>query len=139
MWMFPRQWFKVVRGQQIKNTSQNLPLNSSVSIEIVKNCQEINTFIHGPVWKMVNTWPKKFLCYPLSKFGVFGFLIPWIFRKKTQRNKKKSWFLVISCCFCFVFHANLMSDGKKERLKFLFITPLILLISMLISLFRWIV
>ena len=62
---------------------------------------------------MVNTWPKKFLCYPLSKIGVFSFLISWIFLKK-QRNKK-GWFLVNSRCFCFAFHANLMSDGKKEK------------------------
>ena len=92
--------------------------------------------ILGLVWKIGNTWPKKFLCYPLSKIGVFGFLISWIFREKKQRNKK-SWFLVNSRCFCFAFHANLMSDGKKKRLKFLFITPLILLINMSISLFRW--
>ena len=90
----------------------------------------------GPVWKMINTWPKKFVCYPLSKIGVFDFLIPWMFRKK-NKEIKKSWFLVNSCCFCFAFHANLMSDGKKKRLKFLFITPLILLINMSISLFRW--
>ena len=45
-------------------------------------------FLLGPVWKIVNTWPKKFLCYPLSKIGVFDFLISWIFRKK-KRNKKK--------------------------------------------------
>ena len=90
----------------------------------------------GPVWKMVNTWPKKFLCYLFSKIGVFDFLISWIFRKKKQRNKK-SWFLVNSPCFCFAFHANLMSDGKEKRLKFLFITPLILLIDTSISLFRW--
>ena len=88
------------------------------------------------VWNMVNIWPKQFLCYPLSKIGVFGFLISWIFRKKKQRNKK-SWFLVNSRCFCFAFHANLMSDGKKKRLKFLFITPLILSINMSISLFWW--
>ena len=45
---------------------------------------------NGLVWKMVNTWPpkKNILGYPLSKIGVFGFLISWIFRKK-QRNKKK--------------------------------------------------
>ena len=91
---------------------------------------------NAPVWKMVNTWPKKILCYPLSKIGVFEFLISWIFRKK-NKEIKKSWFLVNSRCFCFAFHANLMSDGKKKRLKFLFITPLILLINMSISLFRW--
>ena len=90
----------------------------------------------GPVWKMVNTWPKKFLCYTLSKIVVFDFLLSWIFRKKEQRNKK-SWFLVNSRCFCFAFHAILMSDGKKKRLIFLFVTPLILLVNMSISLFRW--
>ena len=37
------------------------------------------------VSKMINTWPKKFLYYPLSKIGVFGFLIFWIFRKKTKK------------------------------------------------------
>ena len=72
-----------------------------------------NTEICGLVWKMVNTWPKKFLCYPLSKIGVFGFLISWISRKKTRN--KKSWFLVNSRCFCFAFHATLMPDGKKRK------------------------
>ena len=91
----------------------------------------------GLVWKMVNTWPKKLLCYPLSKICVFDFLIYWIFREKKQRNKTKSWYLVNSCCFRFAFHGNLMSDGKKKRPKLLFITPLILLINMSISLFRW--
>ena len=42
-------------------------------------------FVCGSVWKMVNTWPKKFLCYPLSKIGVFDFLISWIFRKKSKK------------------------------------------------------
>ena len=52
-----------------------------------------------PVWKMVNTWPQKFLCYPLSKIGVFDFLISWIFRKKKQRNKKKVDFWSILAVF----------------------------------------
>ena len=68
----------------------------------------------GLIWKIVNTWPKKFLCSPLLNVDVFGFLISWIFREKKQRNKK-SCFLVNSCCFCFAFRANLMSDGKKEN------------------------
>ena len=87
------------------------------------------------VWKMVNTWTKKKLCYHLSKIGVFGFLISWIFRKK-NRNKKKLIFGQFSL-FCFTFHANLMSDGKKKRLEFLFLTSIILLINMSISFFRW--
>ena len=87
----------------------------------------------GPVWKMVNIWPKNFYVVPFQKFD---FLISWIFRKKSKKQKK-SWFLVNSRCFCFDFHANLMSDGKKKRLKYLFITSLRLLINMSISLFRW--
>ena len=79
---------------------------------------------------------QKIWCYRLTKIGVFGFLISWIFGKK-QRNKKQSWFLVNSRFFYFTFHANLMSDGKEKRLKFLFITPLILLIDTSIILFRW--
>ena len=39
----------------------------------------------GLVWKMVNTWPKKFLCDPFSKIGVVDFLISWIFGKKTKK------------------------------------------------------
>ena len=39
----------------------------------------------GPVWKMVNTWPQKCLRYPLSKIGVFDFLISWILRKKSKK------------------------------------------------------
>ena len=74
----------------------------------------------------------KILCYPLSKIGVFDFLISSIFRKKSKKWKTS---LVNSRWFCFAFHANLMSDGKKKRLKFLFISPLILLINMSISLF----
>ena len=74
----------------------------------------------------------------LSPFKNWCFWFPYIlnFQKKQQRNKK-NWFLVNSCLFWFAFHANLMSDGKKKRLKFLFITPLILLINTSISLFRW--
>ena len=98
-------------------------------------CTSWNLF-KGLVWKMVNTGPKKILCDPFSKIGVFDFLISWIFRKKTKKYKN-SWLLVSSRCFCFAFHANLMSTGKKERLKFLFITPIILLINMPISLFGW--
>ena len=71
-----------------------------------------------------------------SFFKNWSFWFPYIlnFEKKTKKKKR---FLVNSRCFCFAFHANLMSDGKKKRLKFLFITPLILLINMSISLFRW--
>ena len=65
------------------------------------------------------------------------FWFPFI-RNFQKKNKEitKSWFLVNSRCFCFAYHANLMSAGKKKRLTFLFITPLILLINMSISLFR---
>ena len=93
------------------------------------------SFALGLVWKMVNTWPKKFLCNPFSKIGALIYLYPEFLEKKKQI--KKSWFLVNSQCFCFAFHANLTLDGKNKRLKFLFITPLILLINMSISLFRW--
>ena len=84
---------------------------------------------------MVNTWPKKSYAVPFQKLVFLITLYP----EFLEKNKEiiKSWFLVSSRCFCFAFHANLMSDGKKERLTFLFITPLILLIHMLISLFQW--
>ena len=80
--------------------------------------------------------PKKFYPILLQKLVFLISLYPEFFEKK-NKEIKKSWFLVNCCCFCFAFHANLMSDGKKKRLKFLFITPLILLINMSISLFRW--
>ena len=41
----------------------------------------------GPVSKMVNTWPKKILCYLLWKIGIFDFFIPWIFRKKKTQKR----------------------------------------------------
>ena len=90
----------------------------------------------GPVWKIVNIWPKNFYVVPFQKLVFLISLYPE-FLEKNQRNKKKNWFLVNSRCFCFAFHANLMSDGKKKRLKFLFITSLILLINMSVTLFRW--
>ena len=71
--------------------------------------------------------------FMLSPFKNWSFWFPYILTKKY----KKSWFLVNSCCFWFAIHANLMSDGKKKRPKFLFMTSLILLINMSISLFRW--
>ena len=73
-----------------------------------------------------------------SPFKNWCFWFPYIlnFLQKKQEIKQ-SWFLVNSCCFCFAFHANLMSDGKKKTLTFLFITPLPLLINMSVSLFRW--
>ena len=74
------------------------------------------TCIHGPVWKMVNTWQKILLYYPIPKIGVFGFLIPWAIGKK-QKKTKKLRFLAGLRWFCLAIHANLMSDGKKERLK----------------------
>ena len=67
--------------------------------------------------------PKKFYAIPFQKFGTFDFLISWIFRK-TIINKK----LIFGQFSLFLF-----------GLKFLFITPLILLINMSISFFRWIV
>ena len=85
----------------------------------------------GPVWKLVSTWPKMFLCYPFEKLVLLISLYSE-FLKKKQRNKK-IWFSVNSRFFCFAFHANLMSDEKKKRLKFLFMTPLILLMSMSIN------
>ena len=95
--------------------------------------------VKGLIWKMVNTWPKKVSCYPLSKIGVFGFLLSWffLFFWKNSKEIKKGRFLVNSDCFCFAFHANLISDGKKKRLTCLFTAPLILLINMSSSLFRW--
>ena len=89
----------------------------------------------GLVRKMVNTWPKKFYAILFQKLVFLVSLYPEILERKKQRNKK-SWFLVNSCCFRFAFHANLMSGRKKKRLKFLFITQLILLINMSISLFQ---
>ena len=103
-----------------------------VSLQSLKIATSSSAF--GLAWKMVNTWPKHFLPDPLSITGVFYFLITWTLRKKNKG--KKNWFLVNSRCFCFSFHANLMSDIKKNRLKFLFMTPLILLINLSISLFH---
>ena len=90
----------------------------------------------GPVWKLVNTWPKKMYAIPFQKLVLLISLYPEFLEKK-NKEIKKSWFLVNSRCFCFAFHANLTSDGKNKRLKFLFITLLIWLINMSISLFRW--
>ena len=78
--------------------------------------------------------PKRFYAIPFQKLVFWVSLCPTFLGKKTN---KKSWFLVNSRCFCFAFHANLMSGGKAKRLKFLFIAPLILLIKMSISLFWW--
>ena len=39
---------------------------------------------NGLIWKMVNTWPKKFLCYPLSKIGVFD-----LYPEFVEKNKEK--------------------------------------------------
>ena len=92
-------------------------------------------FRHGRAC-LKNNWLKKNLWYPLSKIVVLISLNPEFLEKKNKKTKK-TWFLVNSSFFCFAFHANLMSDGKKRRLKFLFITSSILLINMSISLFRW--
>ena len=51
------------------------------------------------VWKMVNTWSKKSLCNPLSKIGIFDFLISWIFGEKKQRKKQKVDFWSILAIF----------------------------------------
>ena len=60
----------------------------------------LHRFIFGLVWKMVNTWRKRFLCDPLSKTGVFDFLISWIFRKKTKTiNQIKVYFWSILAVF----------------------------------------
>ena len=97
------------------------------------------TFIHYLILGLLEKWstidPKNVYTIPFQNLLFLIFLYPEFLEKK-QRNKKSS-FLVNSRCFCFAFHANLMSDGKKKRLKFLFITPLMLLINMSISLFRW--
>ena len=84
-------------------------------------------------WSTID--PKKFYVIPFQKLVFLISLYPE-FLEKRQRNKK-SWFLVNSRCFCFVFYANLVLDGKKKRLEFLFMTPLIFLINMSISFFRW--
>ena len=78
--------------------------------------------------------PKFFYAIPFQKLVFLISLYPEFLGKKNKEIKKVD-FLVNSRCFCFTFHANLMSDGKKKRLKFLFITPLTLLINMSISLF----
>ena len=79
--------------------------------QIVLYSKNITTTL-GLVWKMVNTWPQKILCYPPLKNGVLIFLYP----ECLENNKeiKKSWFLVNSGCFCSASYANLMSDGKKK-------------------------
>ena len=81
--------------------------------------------------------PKKFYAIPFQRL-VFLVSLYSEFLENKNKEIKKSWFLVNSRCFCFAYHANLMSDGKKKRLTFLFLTPLILLINFVsISLFRW--
>ena len=140
----PLSVFKGIITMKLLHELRNFILSKSLNIIVGKywNCcyREQRTTLDGIlitpglVWKMVNTWPKKILCYSLSEIGVFDFLLSGIFRKNKEITK--SWFLVNSRCFCFAYHANLMSAGKKKRLTFLFITPLILLINMSISLFR---
>ena len=52
-------------------TKKNWSFNHIISKDIYKR----KKYIKGLVRKMVNTLPKKFLCDPLSKIGVFDFLI----------------------------------------------------------------
>ena len=63
--------------------------------------------------------PKKFYAIPFPKLVFFISFYPEFLEKKKQRNKKKILstinFLVNYRCFCFVFHANLMLGGKKEK------------------------
>ena len=86
--------------------------------------------------------PKTFYAIAFQKLVFLISLYPEFYEIKKEIKEIKiikviMLFLVNSRCFCFAFHPNLMSDAKKKRLKFLFITPLILLINMSISLFRW--
>ena len=66
----------------------------------------------GPVWKMVNTWPKKSLCYPLSKIGAFDFLISWIFRKKNKEIKKVDFWSLLAV---FVSPSMLIYVIQKKK------------------------
>ena len=79
--------------------------------------------------------PKVFCVIPFQKLVFLVSVYPEFWEKK-NKEIKISWILVNSYCFCFT-HANLMLDEKKKRLEFLFITPLLLLMNMSISLFRW--
>ena len=93
-------------------------------------------FLYGLFEKLSTLDPINFYAILFQKL-VFLISLYRGFLEKKNKEIKKGWFLVNSSCFCFAFHANLMSDGKKKRFKYLFKTPLILLINMSISLFRW--
>ena len=67
----------------------------------------------GPVWKMVNTWQKILLYYPIPKIGVFGFLIPWAIGKK-QKKTKKLRFLAGLRWFCLAIHAKTSTITKFD-------------------------
>ena len=63
--------------------------------------------------------PKKFYAIPFPKLVFFISFYPEFLEKKNKEIKKKILstinFLVNYRCFCFVFHANLMLGGKKEK------------------------
>ena len=129
-WIFPL-WKSFDRSQKSKQRRQETEQKE----EKWRKKSNFPDHFLGLFEKWSTLDPKHFYAIPFQKLMFLIPLYPEFFAKKT-RNKTKL-ILVNSCCFCFAFHANLMSDGKKKRLKFLFITPLILLINMSISLFRW--
>ena len=55
---------------------------------------------------------KIFMLYPFKNKCFWFSLYPEFLEEKKQRNIKK---LVSSHCFCFGFHANLISDGKERK------------------------
>ena len=108
-----------------------------LSHSFIRSTAFIKTFHHLGLFEKWSTLdPKTFYAIPFQKLVFLIYCYLEVLGKR-QSNKKKSWFLVNYRCFCFAFHANLMSDGKKQRLIVLFLTLLILLVNMSISLLRW--
>ena len=61
--------------------------------------------------------PKHFCGIPFQNLVFLVSLYPEFLEKKKQRNEREVDFqkLLNPRCFCYAFHANLMSDGKKEK------------------------
>ena len=86
-------WFIVSKAfcKSMRIIPVSRPESKPVNILFVKYESEV-----GPVWKMVNTWPKKNLCYPVSKIGVFDFLLSGIFGKKNKEIKKVDFWSILA-------------------------------------------
>ena len=92
--------------------------------ELLLIARVTSCFLYGLLEKWSTLDPINFYAILFQKL-VFLISLYREFLEKKNKEIKKRWFLVNSPCFCFAFHANFMSDGKKKRFKYLFKTPLI--------------